>query len=184
MDRIRVGSLWTIAWALAVSSALLSAVPSEAFGGENRSAGAQLHLAQASQPTPTTFTFQANWVNPTQYADGTALAATDITQTRLEYGTCTGSGSTLDVGTVQGQFIAQGGLQHATSPALTAGTYCVRAYTTAKGLESVASSPAATITFAVPQAPPNAPARVTVTAVVSSGAPSSFTAKQGVTLFA
>ncbi|MFO1465881.1 MAG: hypothetical protein U1F35_05485 [Steroidobacteraceae bacterium] len=99
-------------------------------------------------------TATVTWTNPAQYTDGTALAAADITQTRVEYGSC--SGTTF--GTKAGQQIVAGS---ATSAAITlaAGTYCFRAYTTAKGAESVASN----VTSAtVAQPAPNPPVLVTV----------------------
>lgn len=177
MDRIRSGALWALAAALAVSSALLSLVPPEAFGAV-KPHGFELRLAQASTPAGM-LTFTVNWTNPTQYTDGSALASTDINQTRIEYGTCTG-GSPVLMGTVLGQFIATGGLQHAASPALAAGTYCARAYTTAKGVESVASSVVSVTLVAPPQPAPNPPSGVTATPVVQTADTNAYKLHQAV----
>ena len=95
------------------------------------------------------------WTHPTQYTDGTAIGATDITQTRVEYGTCNGAA----FGTVSGQQIATGTAATLTLNNLAAGTWCFRAYTTAKGAESAASNVASKV---VPQAAPNPPTLVTV----------------------
>lgn len=96
------------------------------------------------------------WTQPTQYTDGTALALADISQTRVEYGTCSGTA----FGTKAGEQIATGTGTTLTVNSLPAGTYCLRAYTTAKGVESAASSVASAV---VPQSPPKPPVLVTVT---------------------
>jgi hypothetical protein len=90
-------------------------------------------------------TVTANWVNPTQYTDGSALAVTAITQTRIEYGTCV-SGA---FGVKAGEFVSAGNDTSQVSPNLAPGTYCLRAYTTASGVESAASN-IATVSVAQP----------------------------------
>ena len=100
-------------------------------------------------------TLTPSWTNPVTYTDGSALAATDITQTRVEYGSCNGTA----FGTKAGEVKATGAAT--TGPAITVGpgTYCLRAYTTAKGVESAASA-VAVATIAQPA--PNPPVLKTV----------------------
>lgn len=100
-------------------------------------------------------TATVTWTNPTQYVDGSALAAADITQTRVEYGSCSGAA----FGTKTGEQTATGSATTLTIGSLAAGTYCFRAYTSARGLESAASVVASKT---VPQSPPNPPVLVTV----------------------
>lgn len=95
-----------------------------------------------------------NWTNPVTYTDGSTLAPADITQTRIEYGSCNGTAFGTKAGEVK-----------ATGPATSApinlspGTYCLRGYTTAKGVESVAS---AVFKSVIAQPAPNPPVLVTV----------------------
>jgi len=49
-------------------------------------------------------TATVSWTHPTTYTDGSALALTDISQTRIEYGTCAGTA----FGTKAGEQIATG----------------------------------------------------------------------------
>jgi len=100
-------------------------------------------------------TLTPSWTNPVTYTDGSALAAADITQTRVEYGSCNGTA----FGTKAGEVKTTGAAT--TGPAITVapGTYCLRAYTTAKGVESAASSVA---TATVAQPAPNPPVLKTV----------------------
>lgn len=108
-------------------------------------------------------TVNLSWTNPTTYTDNTAIGSTDITQTRIEYGSCSGTA----FGTKAGQQIVNGS---ATADAITlaAGTYCFRAYTTALGVESAASS---VTTATVTQSAPNPPVLKTVstTAYIAVG---------------
>lgn len=97
-----------------------------------------------------------NWANPTKYTDNTTLVPADITQTRIEYGSCNG----VAFGTKAGEVTVTGSATQGVISALAAGGYCFRAYTTAKGLESVASNVASKT---VPQAAPNAPVLTAVT---------------------
>lgn len=106
---------------------------------------------------------KATWTNPTNYTDGSALPVTDITQTRIEYGTCAGSGNSLTLVTVLGQFLGSGGSTTATSAALAPGTYCLRAFTTAKGVES---GPTNIVQGSVPQPAPNPPSNLQSAPVV------------------
>lgn len=103
----------------------------------------------------------ATWTNPTQYTDGAALAPADIQQTRLEYGTCVGTA----FGVKAGEVIVTGSTTTATVQNLAAGTWCFRAYSKAKGVESAASAVASKV---VPQAAPQPPVLVTVETVAYS----------------
>jgi hypothetical protein len=71
-------------------------------------------------------TATVTWTNPTQYEDSTALAPSDIANTTVEYGTCSGA----NMGTVAGQVVASGAATSAVVNNLTPGTWCFRAYTT------------------------------------------------------
>lgn len=77
-----------------------------------------------------------HWTNPVAYDDASTLPVTDITQTRVEYGSCNGTA----FGTKLGEVIAIGGKTGTTIPNLDVGDYCVRAYTTASNAESNASA--------------------------------------------
>jgi hypothetical protein len=102
-------------------------------------------------------TVTASWTNPTSYTDGSPLAATAITRTRIEYGTCAG----LNVfGTKLGEFVSTGSDTSEVSPNLQPGTYCFRAFLTASGAESVATS---TDDAVILQPAPRAPATFQVT---------------------
>lgn len=105
-------------------------------------------------------TVTATWVNPTSYVDGTALVAADISRTRVEYGTCSGTA----FGTRIGDIIATGATTSVTAT-LPAGTYCFRAFTTAKGVESASSN---LITKVVPQPAPSPPTLTVIDAVAYS----------------
>jgi len=100
-------------------------------------------------------TATVTWTNPTTYTDGTAIATGDISQTRIEYGSCNGAA----FGTKAGEQTVTGAGTTLTINSLGAGTYCFRGFTTAKGVESAASNVASK---AVPQAAPNPPTLVTV----------------------
>jgi hypothetical protein len=101
-----------------------------------------------------------SWVNPTQYTDGTALSASAITRTRLEYGTCA-SGA---FGSRLGEFVSTGNDTTEISPNLNPGTYCFRAYTMASGAESGPSSVASAV---VVQPPPQPPSGLTAVSTVA-----------------
>jgi hypothetical protein len=103
----------------------------------------------------------ATWMNPTSYVDGTVMGIGDITQTRLEYGSCVGT----SFGTKSGEVVASGTATTATVSNLAAGTYCFRAYTKAKGVESAPSNVASKV---VPQTAPNPPTLMTVDTVAYS----------------
>lgn len=100
-------------------------------------------------------TATVSWTHPTTYTDGSALALTDISQTRIEYGTCAGTA----FGTKAGEQIATGTATTVTITNLAVGTWCFRGYTTAKGVES---GPSVVASKVVPQAAPNPPTLVTV----------------------
>jgi hypothetical protein len=95
-------------------------------------------------------TVTVSWTNPTQYEDGSSLPASDIERTRIEYGTCNGQA----FGNKLGEFTANGAATTATSPNLSPGTYCFRAYTRAKGLESQPSAPVQKTILQPPPKPP------------------------------
>lgn len=107
--------------------------------------------------SPAVYAGQAvvTWTNPTAYTDNTVLVSIDITQTRVEYGSCSGGA----FGTKTGEVTAPGSVTTVTILNLAASTYCFRAYTTAKGVESAASAVASKI---VPQAAPNPPVLTTI----------------------
>lgn len=98
------------------------------------------------------------WTNPTQYTDDSAIAAGEITQTRVEYGTCNAGA----FGTRIGEGRASGAVTAITIPNVAPGAYCIRAFTTARGVESLASNVA---TATVVQPPPRPPTIVTVTPI-------------------
>lgn len=100
------------------------------------------------------------WTHPTVYTDGSALPVASITQTRVEYGTCTGTafGTRINQGAVTGS--AATIVFRNLPPA----TYCFRAYTTASGVESAAS---VTATKVISQPAPGAPSNLTVTDLVA-----------------
>lgn len=90
------------------------------------------------------------WDLPTAYEGGSPLAAPEVTQTRIEYGTCGAGGS---FGEKRGEFVVPGAATTATSPDLAPGTWCFRAYPTADGLEGAASD---VLQLVVPAAAPRA----------------------------
>lgn len=95
-------------------------------------------------------TFTAKWTNPTSYVDDSPLAVADISRTRLEYGSCVGSA----FGTKAGEFISTGNDTTEVSPNVAPGTYCLRGYTTAKGVES---GPSNVSGFVIAQPAPKPP---------------------------
>jgi hypothetical protein len=95
-------------------------------------------------------TLNLTWTNPTTNSDGSALALSAITATRLEYGSCVGTA----FGTKAGEWTQTGNVAASVSPNLTPGTYCFRAYTRVGALESVASNVA---TKTISQPPPSPP---------------------------
>lgn len=105
-------------------------------------------------------TVTATWVNPTTYVDGSALLPADISRTRLEYGSCSGTA----FGTRIGDLIVTGSATTLTAT-LPPGTYCFRAYTTAKGVESAASN---LVTKVMPQPAPSPPTLTVIDAVAYS----------------
>lgn len=106
-------------------------------------------------------TATVSWTHPTTYTDGSALALTDISQTRIEYGTCAGTA----FGTKAGEQIATGTATTVTITNLAVGTWCFRGYTTAKGVES---GPSVVASKVVPQAATNPPTLSTITTVAYS----------------
>jgi len=88
------------------------------------------------------------WVNPTTKTDGTALPAAQITGTRIEYGTCSGSA----FGVKAGEVITTGAVVTATVDR-PAGTHCFRAYARIVGAESAPSNVAQKVILAAPSPP-------------------------------
>lgn len=95
----------------------------------------------------------------TTYEDGTPLPVADITQSRVEYGTCIGAA----FGTKAGEWIIAGNATTGSKSGISPGTYCTRAYTTAKGVESLASN---VVAKTINQPAPNPPV-LTVTATAA-----------------
>jgi hypothetical protein len=108
-----------------------------------------------------------SWVNPTQYVDGSTLQSSDITQTRIEYGSCDASNN---FNVKVGEVVTTGSVTSASSPPVPSGLWCSRAYTMAAGSESDAS---ATVTVqkldAAKPAPPSLKvANITVFQIVGT----------------
>ena len=96
------------------------------------------------------------WTNPTTRTDGSALTASQIGSTKIEWGTCQGS----SFGTAAGSASAAGAATSLVVPNLSPGTYCFRAATIdTSGLQSAWSAVASKV---VPVAPPNPPTLVTI----------------------
>lgn len=103
-------------------------------------------------------TLSATLQHATTYEDGTPLAVADITQSRVEYGTCVGAA----FGTKAGEWVIAGNATTGSKSGIAPGTYCTRAYTTAKGVESLASN---VVAKTINQPAPNPPVlAVTATA--------------------
>lgn len=98
------------------------------------------------------------WTNPTANTDGSPIGA--ITGTRVEYGSCNG-GSIF--GTKAGERLATSGTSLTLS--LTAGTWCIRAYTQTAAGESLPSN---AVQAVIPAPLPNPPTLSTT--VVIAGA--------------
>jgi hypothetical protein len=65
------------------------------------------------------------WINPTQNTDGSALPASQIQRTQVDYGSCNGAA----FGTKAGQFVFLGAVTDGLSTDLAPGVYCFRAFT-------------------------------------------------------
>jgi hypothetical protein len=107
---------------------------------------------------------QVTWTNPTTYTNGVALPASAITRTRIEVGTNTATGTGCTFGNYIADVIANGAATAASTANLPVGNYAFRAYTTASGLESAASTPACK---AIVQPPPNSPTGLSVNVTVN-----------------
>lgn len=99
-----------------------------------------------------------NWLNPTQFEDGSAMVAADIASTTVQYGTCNGA----LFGTQAGQVVITGAAS-ATTLDRPPGTHCFRAFTTsiaARGsLNSVTPN---VVSRVVPNSPPRPPTIIEV----------------------
>jgi hypothetical protein len=113
-------------------------------------------LALLLVPVAHAATVTVDWTNPSTYTDGTPLPLAAIQQTRIEYGTCSGA----LFGTRIADVVALGSAVTAVTPNLGPGTYCLRAYTRAGGVES---APTNAIQVIVPVPVPNAPTNLRVT---------------------
>lgn len=105
-------------------------------------------------------TLTATWTNPTTNTDSSAIPATgagSIASSRLEYGTCTGSGTTLAIGTKMGEVVTTGMATTAVTPDLAPGTYCGTVkVTNTYGAESGASNVGTKVVAApIPNKPTN-----------------------------
>lgn len=115
-----------------------------------------LLLALLLCPTAYAATIPLSWTPPTTATDGSALTGTAVlTQYRVEYGSCVGTG----FGTKAGEFTVTAPAASATSPNLPAGTYCFRVYSRNAGGESLVSN--VTSPKTIPVAPPNPPTNLT-----------------------
>lgn len=110
---------------------------------------------------------QVQWTNPTAYSNNAPLPPAQITRSRVEYGTAAAS-TACAFGTRIADTVATGSVTSATTPDLPIGSYAFRVYTTASGVESVASLPACK---AIAQSPPNAPTGVTVIVTINVATP-------------
>lgn len=96
------------------------------------------------------------WTNPTTRTDGSALAASQIGSTKIEWGTCQGS----SFGAAAWSASAVGAATSLVVQNLPAGTCCFRAATIdTSDLQSAWSAVASKV---VPIAPPNPPTLVTI----------------------
>lgn len=113
-------------------------------------------LALLLAPVAHASTVTVDWTQPTTYINGTPLPLAAIQQTRIEYGTCNGA----LFGTRIADVVALGSATTAVTPLLAPGTYCLRAYTRAGGVES---APTNAIQVVIPVPVPNAPTNLRVT---------------------
>jgi len=104
-------------------------------------------------------TVTLTWTNPTTYTDGSVLATSAITATRLEWGSCT-TATPPAFNVKQGEWTNSGNGTQSVSPNLLAGTYCFRAFSRATvtancptPCESVASNAATKTINQAPSAP-------------------------------
>jgi hypothetical protein len=97
------------------------------------------------------------WQHPTELVDATPIPASGagaITQTRIEYGTCTGTGPDYAFGTKRGEVVALYPAATATVTGLAAGArYCFRGYTKT----TVESGPSNVVAKWVPATAPKPP---------------------------
>ena len=111
-----------------------------------------------------------SWTNPTQNTDGTALTASDLDSTRMEFGTCS---APLVFGQKLGEVIVAAPLQKATASPAGYGTFCLRAYTRANYVENGVkvtreSSVSNTASVTVPAPNPAPPSGFTASLVTTS----------------
>lgn len=101
-------------------------------------------------------TVPLSWTPPTTATDGSPLTGISaLTQYRVEYGTCVGTA----FGVKAGEFTVTAPAASASSPNLSAGTYCFRMYARNAGGESLVSNVTTPKTIAV--APPGPPTNLT-----------------------
>lgn len=108
-------------------------------------------------------TVELTWTHPTAFTDGSALAVTQIENTRVEVGTCASPGV---FGLKQGEKIVPAPAA-ITTLVVNPGTWCYRAFTkalaTAGGQES---NPSAVVSNVVPYPKPNPPVLSTTVRLV------------------
>lgn len=109
------------------------------------------------------------WTNPTQRTNGTALNATDIAGSTIEWGTCSGNvfGTTRGTGTT-----SAGTTTNFVTPDLAPGIWCHRVKTRLlSGAESAWSN---VVAKTIVESPPNAPTIVTVSTYAYEFRPRTF----------
>jgi hypothetical protein len=104
------------------------------------------------------------WLNPTQNTNGTPLAASSITQTRVQYALALAGPVCAWAGNSVQQVISQGNGTGVSTPDLPPGNWAFRAFTTAAGEESTASNVACKV---IDPPKPNPPTGLTVTVTVN-----------------
>lgn len=106
-----------------------------------------------------------SWANPVQNTDNSPIPATGpgaLKETRIEWGSCTGSGSTVAFGTKAGETKITTPATQATVT-LNAGRYCFRAFAVnAQGVDSDPSSLAEMVIYK-----PKPPSNIVVTVVIA-----------------
>jgi len=105
-------------------------------------------------------TTTVTWQNATNRVDGSALAPSEIANTKVRWGTCDAGGD--GYGTTIGTGTAQGAANSLTTPDLPAGTYCYQAAHVTVGGATSAWSTTVQKVVTGPESPPQPPLIVTV----------------------
>lgn len=106
-------------------------------------------------------TATATWTHPTTNTDGSVLPLAEITSTRVEWGTCSGTA----FGTKAGEVVVPAPAATTTINNLPAGETCFRAFTLANGN---VSGPSAVQVKIVPAPTPNPPTFTTIAVVANA----------------